>query len=61
MLAALECHTDCVYILLEKGAKVDAADNHGFTSLHRAVSVCTPIFKVHFTTMNCLCDVFPLA
>lgn len=39
MLAALGCHTDCVHILLEKGAKADAADKKGFTALHRAVSV----------------------
>ncbi len=39
MLAALGCHTDCVHILLEKGAKADAADKMGFTALHRAVSV----------------------
>uniref|UniRef100_A0A8C5HT21 Serine/threonine-protein phosphatase 6 regulatory ankyrin repeat subunit C-like n=1 Tax=Gouania willdenowi TaxID=441366 RepID=A0A8C5HT21_GOUWI len=37
MLAALGCHTDCVHILLEKGAQVDAADKRGFTALHRAV------------------------
>lgn len=40
MLAALGRHTDCVHILLEKGAKADAADKKGFTALHRAVSVC---------------------
>lgn len=39
MLAALGRHTDCVHILLEKGAKTDAADKKGFTALHRAVSV----------------------
>lgn len=39
MLAALGRHTDCVHILLEKGAKADAADKKGFTALHRAVSV----------------------
>lgn len=38
MLAALGRHTDCVYILLEKKANVDAADKQGFTALHRAVS-----------------------
>lgn len=43
MLAALGRHTDCVHILLEKGAKADAADKKGFTALHRAVSV----FAVH--------------
>lgn len=36
MLAALGRHTDCVHILLEKGAKADAADKKGFTALHRA-------------------------
>lgn len=40
MLAALGGHTDCVHILLEKGAKADAADKKGFSALHRAVSVC---------------------
>lgn len=37
MLASLGRHTDCVHILLEKGAKADAADKKGFTALHRAV------------------------
>ncbi|XP_029007428.1 serine/threonine-protein phosphatase 6 regulatory ankyrin repeat subunit C-like [Betta splendens] len=37
MLAALGRHSDCVHILLEKGAKADAADKRGFTALHRAV------------------------
>uniref|UniRef100_A0A8C2ZSI4 Ankyrin repeat domain 52 n=1 Tax=Cyclopterus lumpus TaxID=8103 RepID=A0A8C2ZSI4_CYCLU len=37
MLAALGRHTDCVHILLEKGAKADAADKKGFTALHRAI------------------------
>uniref|UniRef100_A0A8C9X2X4 Ankyrin repeat domain 52 n=1 Tax=Sander lucioperca TaxID=283035 RepID=A0A8C9X2X4_SANLU len=37
MLAALGRHTDCVHILLEKGAKADAADKKGFTALHRAM------------------------
>ncbi|KAM8917822.1 serine/threonine-protein phosphatase 6 regulatory ankyrin repeat subunit C isoform 2-T2 [Spinachia spinachia] len=36
MLAALGRHTDCVHILLEKGAEADAADRKGFTALHRA-------------------------
>uniref|UniRef100_A0A665UGK0 Serine/threonine-protein phosphatase 6 regulatory ankyrin repeat subunit C-like n=1 Tax=Echeneis naucrates TaxID=173247 RepID=A0A665UGK0_ECHNA len=36
MLAALGSHTDCVHILLEKGANADAADKKGFTALHRA-------------------------
>uniref|UniRef100_H3BVT9 Ankyrin repeat domain 52 n=1 Tax=Tetraodon nigroviridis TaxID=99883 RepID=H3BVT9_TETNG len=36
MLAALGGHIDCVHILLEKGAKADAADTKGFTALHRA-------------------------
>uniref|UniRef100_A0A671YIF6 Ankyrin repeat domain 52 n=1 Tax=Sparus aurata TaxID=8175 RepID=A0A671YIF6_SPAAU len=36
MLAALGRHTDCVHILLEKGANADAADKKGFTALHRA-------------------------
>lgn len=39
MLAAVGNHTDCVHILLEKGAKADAADRKGFTALHRAVGV----------------------
>lgn len=39
MLAALGCHTDCVHILLEKGAKADTGDKKGFTALHRAVCV----------------------
>lgn len=39
MLAALGSHTDCVHILLEKGAKADAADRKGFTALHIAVCV----------------------
>uniref|UniRef100_A0A665UFP3 Serine/threonine-protein phosphatase 6 regulatory ankyrin repeat subunit C-like n=1 Tax=Echeneis naucrates TaxID=173247 RepID=A0A665UFP3_ECHNA len=37
MLAALGSHTDCVHILLEKGANADAADKKGFTALHRAM------------------------
>uniref|UniRef100_UPI003AAD9DCE serine/threonine-protein phosphatase 6 regulatory ankyrin repeat subunit C isoform X1 n=2 Tax=Centroberyx gerrardi TaxID=166262 RepID=UPI003AAD9DCE len=36
MLAALGSHTDCVHILLEKGAEADAADKKGRTALHRA-------------------------
>uniref|UniRef100_A0A673AYN2 Ankyrin repeat domain 52 n=1 Tax=Sphaeramia orbicularis TaxID=375764 RepID=A0A673AYN2_9TELE len=36
MLATLGRHIDCVHILLEKGAKADAADKKGFTALHRA-------------------------
>ncbi|KAM4613834.1 serine/threonine-protein phosphatase 6 regulatory ankyrin repeat subunit C [Polymixia lowei] len=36
MLAALGSHTDCVHILLEKGAGADAADKKGRTALHRA-------------------------
>lgn len=51
MLAALARHTDCVHILLEKGAKVDAADNKGFTALHRAVSLfvhmCTQLLTIY--------------
>ena len=39
MLASLGRHTDCVHILLEKGANADAADKKGFTALHRAVGV----------------------
>uniref|UniRef100_A0A3B4WTX7 Ankyrin repeat domain 52 n=1 Tax=Seriola lalandi dorsalis TaxID=1841481 RepID=A0A3B4WTX7_SERLL len=35
MLTALGRHTDCVHILLEKGANPDAADKKGFTALHR--------------------------
>lgn len=42
MLAAVGNHTDCVHILLEKGAKADAADRKGFTALHRAVGVSSP-------------------
>jgi len=38
MLAALGSHTDCVHILLEKGAGADCADKKGCTALHRAVS-----------------------
>lgn len=37
MLAALGRHTDCVHILLEKGANADTVDKNGFTALHRAV------------------------
>uniref|UniRef100_A0A8D3CGR9 Ankyrin repeat domain 52 n=1 Tax=Scophthalmus maximus TaxID=52904 RepID=A0A8D3CGR9_SCOMX len=37
MLATLGRHTDCVHILLEKGANADAADIKGFTALHRAM------------------------
>uniref|UniRef100_A0AAQ4NW16 Ankyrin repeat domain 52 n=1 Tax=Gasterosteus aculeatus aculeatus TaxID=481459 RepID=A0AAQ4NW16_GASAC len=37
MLASLGRHTDCVHILLEKGAKADAADKKGFTALHRGI------------------------
>uniref|UniRef100_A0A8C7Q8H9 Ankyrin repeat domain 52 n=1 Tax=Oncorhynchus mykiss TaxID=8022 RepID=A0A8C7Q8H9_ONCMY len=33
---SLGSHTDCVHILLEKGAGVDAADKRGRTALHRA-------------------------
>ena len=40
MLAALGSHTDCVHILLEKGASPDATDKKGRTALHRAVSNC---------------------
>lgn len=47
MLAALGRHTDCVHILLEKGAKADAADKKGFTALHRAVSVFAVHVRVH--------------
>uniref|UniRef100_A0A6Q2XRB1 Ankyrin repeat domain 52 n=1 Tax=Esox lucius TaxID=8010 RepID=A0A6Q2XRB1_ESOLU len=36
MLAALGSHTDCVHILLEKGAGADTADRRGRTALHRA-------------------------
>ncbi|KAJ3602376.1 hypothetical protein NHX12_030132 [Muraenolepis orangiensis] len=36
MLAALGSHTDCVHILLEKGAAADTADKKGCTALHRA-------------------------
>uniref|UniRef100_A0A668AB57 Ankyrin repeat domain 52 n=1 Tax=Myripristis murdjan TaxID=586833 RepID=A0A668AB57_9TELE len=39
MLAALGSHTDCVHILLEKGAQADAADRKGRTALHRAAMV----------------------
>lgn len=51
MLAALGRHTDCVHILLEKGAKADAADKKGFTALHRAVSVCLQISCYFKNTM----------
>uniref|UniRef100_A0A674D7N3 Ankyrin repeat domain 52 n=1 Tax=Salmo trutta TaxID=8032 RepID=A0A674D7N3_SALTR len=33
---SLGSHTDCVHILLEKGAGADAADKRGRTALHRA-------------------------
>ena len=46
MLAALGRHTDCVHILLEKGANADAADKKGFTALHRAVSLFA-VYKTH--------------
>uniref|UniRef100_A0A8C5B5F6 Serine/threonine-protein phosphatase 6 regulatory ankyrin repeat subunit C n=1 Tax=Gadus morhua TaxID=8049 RepID=A0A8C5B5F6_GADMO len=36
MLAALGSHTDCVHILLEKGAAANSADKKGCTALHRA-------------------------
>lgn len=48
MLAALGRHTDCVHILLEKGANADAADKKGFTALHRAVSVFAVFISPHF-------------
>lgn len=52
MLAALGRHTDCVHILLEKGATADAADKKGFTAFHRAVSTCcTGVYvPCHFLT-----------
>lgn len=54
MLAALGRHTDCVHILLEKGAKADAADKNGFTALHRAVSVCVKliVLKTRILDLN---------
>lgn len=48
MLAALGCHTDCVHILLEKGAKADAGDKKGFTALHRAVCI-------YYVVCLCIC------
>uniref|UniRef100_A0A8C7LQY2 Ankyrin repeat domain 52 n=1 Tax=Oncorhynchus mykiss TaxID=8022 RepID=A0A8C7LQY2_ONCMY len=39
MLAALGSHTDCVHILLEKGAGADTADKRGRTALHRAAAM----------------------
>lgn len=48
MLAALGRHTDCVHILLEKGANADAADKKGFTALHRAVSLFDVYITHHF-------------
>ncbi|XP_057701015.1 serine/threonine-protein phosphatase 6 regulatory ankyrin repeat subunit C-like isoform X9 [Corythoichthys intestinalis] len=39
MLAALGRHTDCVHILLEKGADPDAGDQKGSTALHRAAAL----------------------
>lgn len=47
MLAVLGHHTDCVHILLEKGAKADAADKKGFTALHRAVRLFTVYTCLH--------------
>lgn len=38
MLAVLGGHTDCVYLLLSKGASVEARDKWGRTALHRGVS-----------------------
>lgn len=43
MLAVMNGHVDCVHLLLEKGATVDAGDKRGRTTLHRAVS---SIFKL---------------
>lgn len=37
MLAVLGGHTDCVYVLLRKGAGVEARDKWGRTALHRGV------------------------
>lgn len=53
MLAALGQHSDCVHILLEKGAKADAADKKGFTALHRAVRVLVVLGRqrsLHYLT-----------
>lgn len=38
MLAVLGGHTDCVYLLLSKGAGVEARDKCSRTALHRGVS-----------------------
>lgn len=46
MLAVLGGHTDCVHLLLEKGAWPDAKDKGGSTALHRGVSY-TPIGFSH--------------
>lgn len=37
MLAVLNGHTDCVYLLISKGANVGARDKWGRTALHRGV------------------------
>lgn len=41
MLSVLGGHTDCVVLLLERGACPDARDRKGRTALHRAVSTHT--------------------
>lgn len=53
MLAALGGHTDCLHILLEKGAKADAADKTGFTALHRAVCLFASVCKEPVVVVGC--------
>lgn len=40
MLAVLGGHTDCVHLLLERGACPDVKDRRGRTALHRGVRAC---------------------
>ena len=55
MLAVLGSHTDCVHLLLEKGATADAGDKRGRTALHRGVRV-TLVFKTRLRVPVCACQ-----
>lgn len=59
MLAVLGGHTDCVHLLLEKGAWPDAKDKGGSTALHRGVSHTTELSSTGLVThpLHLLCPV----
>lgn len=60
MLSVLNGHTDCVYLLLNKGANVDAKDKWGRTALHRGVSVSfQEVLKTSFYLKQLGCVYFP--